>query len=1235
MQGSRCGRGAYIVFVIVCFAWAATLRAQSEPLDFDIEEGDAILKLKEAAYQADVELLFALGIPSGIQTNAIKGRFAIGEALDLMLEGTPLKAAPVSGGEAFGIMNRAKKGGDDPERSQNEPTTIEQTETQMNLKDTSNKKKTRGLFKGLLALAVASAPDAIAQESGEQVYELSPFSVDASNDARYRATNTLAGTRIRSELKDVGASISVVTKEFLEDTGSKDAEDLLIYVAGAEVAGLGGNFGSGQQTAGGHTTESVDRSSSSPTRIRGLSGADQTRDYFLTAIPFDSYNTSRVTVSRGPNAVLFGLGSPGGVVENSLVKPSFKDSNNIELSYGRFGSTRMTFDLDRVLFGGKVGVRVAGLHDDEKFQQKPAFQRDDRIFGAFTWKLFDGDMSNTTLRGHVEIGESDSNRPRLSPPNGALETWWLNGKPTIDYRTDWRDQDRTVFSIPGAGITHLMAIYNEADAIAPGGAGVPEAFVALTSSPLMTDPVDPELQALLAAGGRGDYYASFRGVASFQDWAVGRNGYAGNIPIEEGGPFFVDKHITDPTVFDFYNKLLDGPLKSEYYDFEAYNVALEQQLFEGNLGFELAFDKQTFESGYWRAFSGDDAYNIQIDPNTHFPHGEPNPNFGRPYVNGVPFANENESERDSIRATAFARIDFREKLNDGFLGKFLGQHNVTGLFNKQTIDLNGLSFKANSPSVEYFQRHKNTSNIVDGLHAGLATLYYLGPSLADAPSLSGASLPNIQTTTHTPSSITARVWDPPTQQFVTTNVNTMSYLDGDRLGLVSGASKNRTEVDSTAFVWQGHFWENMLVGTVGWRKDESEAFTAPAPPRASDNHFLIDDPSFVLGSNPIGIAEKETWTYSGVLHLPRAINELFGNGTEVSLFYSESENFEPAAARFNAMGRALPSPTGVTEDKGILFSFLNGKLNAKLNWFETAQTNLTNSQIPVNNIIRDIDRQFYEANIRGINDDIPDQVAAFTLAPQEILDFYGWEVLDEGDNDPSNDTVVTRPQGNIAAVTNRLTEGFEFELSYNPTENWMIVFNASKAEASQTGIDEGVVELLALREPAWQAAPDINDPGNNFTLSEKSRDAFYKPWNVALLSDGTPVSELRKWRWNLVSNYQFKEESLLEGVNVGVAGRWQDKVAIGLPVAYSDVLEAYALDPSNPLYGDSEFNADAWIGYGRPLWDDRVDWKLQLNIRNLIGEKDIIPIAVSPNGTILNTRIPQGTIWELSSRFSF
>src|SRR5688572_24587765 len=89
------------------------------------------------------------------------------------------------------------------------------------------------------------APAATTPEAEEETIVLSPFEVSAETDTGYAATDTLAGSRIRTELRDVGGAVSVITKEFLNDIGATDNSTLLQYTPNAEVGGTRGTF-SGQ-----------------------------------------------------------------------------------------------------------------------------------------------------------------------------------------------------------------------------------------------------------------------------------------------------------------------------------------------------------------------------------------------------------------------------------------------------------------------------------------------------------------------------------------------------------------------------------------------------------------------------------------------------------------------------------------------------------------------------------------------------------------------------------------------------------------------------------------------------------------------------------------------------------------------------------------------------------------------------------------------------------------------------
>ena len=71
---------------------------------------------------------------------------------------------------------------------------------------------------------------------------LSPFEVSTAKDTGYTATETLAGTRVRTDLRDIASSLSVVTAQFLRDTGATSNSTLLPYQLSTEVGGSMGNF---------------------------------------------------------------------------------------------------------------------------------------------------------------------------------------------------------------------------------------------------------------------------------------------------------------------------------------------------------------------------------------------------------------------------------------------------------------------------------------------------------------------------------------------------------------------------------------------------------------------------------------------------------------------------------------------------------------------------------------------------------------------------------------------------------------------------------------------------------------------------------------------------------------------------------------------------------------------------------------------------------------------------------
>jgi hypothetical protein len=153
---------------------------------------------------------------------------------------------------------------------------------------------------------------------------------------------------------------------------------------------------------------------------------------------------------------------------------------------------------------------------------------------------------------------------------------------------------------------------------------------------------------------------------------------------------------------------------------------------------------------------------------------------------------------------------------------------------------------------------------------------------------------------------------------------------------------------------------------------------------------------------------------------------------------------------------------------------------------------------------------------------------------------------------------------------------------------------------------------------------------------------FWASWLSVKGQEGNAVPELRKWRFNLVANYDFSE-GLLKGVNVGAGYRWQDKVIIGYKPRYYigdketdnwGLATSAKFDLGSPYYGPAESNIDLWIGYRRQL-SQKLVYRVQLNVRNVGEHNSLIPVTVQPDGTVASWRIAPTQVWSLTNTIEF
>src|SRR5690606_33310533 len=102
---------------------------------------------------------------------------------------------------------------------------------------------------------------------------------------------------------------------------------------------------------------------------------------------------------------------------------------------------------------------------------------------------------------------------------------------------------------------------------------------------------------------------------------------------------------------------------------------------------------------------------------------------------------------------------------------------------------------------------------------------------------------------------------------------------------------------------------------------------------------------------------------------------------------------------------------------------------------------------------------------------------------------------------------------------------------------------------------------------------------------------------------------------------------------IGGSYRWQDEVGLGYPVIETE--DGFSYDLDRPYYGPSEDFVDLWIGYERDLTSS-IGWRIQLNVRNVFGDEDLIPISVQPDGkTWAAVRIAPERTWFVTNTFTF
>ncbi|MEB2621820.1 TonB-dependent siderophore receptor [Pseudomonas sp. YuFO8] len=258
----------------------------------------------------------------------------------------------------------------------------------------------------------------------------------------YLAKRTAAGTKTDTALVEVPRSISIATRDQMDDRNVHSLDDAVRYMPGITASSYGSD------------------TRADWLRVRGFEPTQ-----FLDGLPLpkgvyanpkqETWNLDRLALLRGPASSIYGQTPPGGLLDMVSRRPSAESSNEIQMQYGsdnhrqiNFASTGKIDDEGQFLYGLSGVVRDSGTQIDHVDNKRY------NIAPSLTWNI-DEDTTFTLLSQFTrdDTGITSQFLPiqgtRIHSPLGDISHHKNLGDP------DWEYYDRTYYAL-GYAFEHRL-----------------------------------------------------------------------------------------------------------------------------------------------------------------------------------------------------------------------------------------------------------------------------------------------------------------------------------------------------------------------------------------------------------------------------------------------------------------------------------------------------------------------------------------------------------------------------------------------------------------------------------------------------------------------------------------------------------------------------------------------------------------------------------------------------------
>lgn len=365
---------------------AQTQVASQAVRQYDIAAGPLETALNQLGREAGLLIAFGSATTEGLRSSGVQGSYTVDEALARVLAGTGLQAVRTAGGG--------------------------------------------------YALRVAATPVASSDASASELQTMAPIAIQARTDAEdpwgktsgYIARRASTATKTDATLLEVPQSVSVVTRERMDDQGVRTLNDAIQYTAGLRTNTAGANPADDSLSLRGFS------------QFSGAFYLDGMRLMPMGTLGFfgvEPYGAERVEVLKGPSSVLYGQNAPGGIVNFVAKRPSAQSVRQVELMLGSYSRRQAAFDIGGPLADdASVQYRLVGLLRDA--DQQIDYMKDDRIYLAPSLKWAPNAHTSVTLLGFYQknraMQSSNVQWDALngSNPNGRLPLTRFLGEPGFD-----------------------------------------------------------------------------------------------------------------------------------------------------------------------------------------------------------------------------------------------------------------------------------------------------------------------------------------------------------------------------------------------------------------------------------------------------------------------------------------------------------------------------------------------------------------------------------------------------------------------------------------------------------------------------------------------------------------------------------------------------------------------------------------------------------------------------------